>query len=51
MEENKKFLTRLLEAKVQSVNNDSLKQRNKELKKLHKILKGKNTKNTTFFRA
>lgn len=51
MEENKKILDRLLNAKVVSVNEADLKKRNKKLKKLHQMLEGQNTKNTTFFRA
>jgi tRNA G26 N,N-dimethylase Trm1 len=51
MEENKKILERLLQAKVISVNEKDLIKRDKKLKKLHKMLEGQNTKNTTFFRA
>jgi hypothetical protein len=51
MEENKKILNRLLKAKVCSVNEADLKKRDKKLKKLHVMLEGQNTKNTTFFRA
>lgn len=40
MDENKKFLTRLLESKHGSVNFDELKKRNKKLKKLAKLLEG-----------